>query len=71
MDDDFKGIWKPTSIKPKDDQTVLVSWKGYGGHYKGPYRAYYVDDEHNFFSVDDNHAIPLKVDIWIEIPEFP
>lgn len=71
MSDFYDGKWKPITIKPKDEQNVLVSWKDYDHEYQGPFRAYYMKDEDYFFLTDSNISFPINVQIWIEIPEFP
>ena len=71
MIDPFEGNWKPCTMRPKDDANILISWKSSDGHYKGPYRGYYLECENKFFNLDDNHGFPVQVDIWIEMPVLP
>jgi len=71
MSNFFDGKWKPVTIKPEDEQNVLVSWEDSDGNWQGPFRAYYCADEQRFFLTDGTIAFPALVEIWIEIPEFP
>ncbi len=64
-------IWNDSSNPPEDDRNILVSWKNSENNYNGPYRAYYIPDEGRYFSTDHLDAIPLNIDLWTEIPEFP
>lgn len=71
MTDFYEGKWKPATMKPQEDQNVLISWKTQDGYWQGPYTAYYDEDEHKFFVFDMKNNIPVYPEIWIEIPEFP
>jgi hypothetical protein len=65
------GNWKQASIRPKNDDTILVSWINSDDIWQGPYRAYYCPEDDKYFAVDCIMAIPLLIDIWSEIEEFP
>lgn len=55
---------------PEDDKNYLVSWYDTGDmEYQSWHRAYYYDGK--FFSNESMHSFPLKVDIWVEMPELP
>ncbi len=57
------------SNKPIDDQHYLVSWLQSDGKYSAPHKAYYMEEENKFFSLENNNSHPLHVDIYFEIPE--
>ncbi len=56
--------------KPIDDKNYLVSWLNPQGEYSTPHRAYYLEDEDEFFSLENNNSHPIVVDIFLEIPQF-
>ena len=64
-------MWKPFNVanKPDDDKIYLVSWLESDGKYSVGHRAYYLEDEGKFFSLENNNSHPLHVDIYFEIPE--
>ena len=62
---------KLVDYQPEDDQTCLVSWKNIEGEYFQPVFAYWDEIEKSFFDLRTLHSFPLKVDIWIEVPELP
>jgi len=64
--------WKDAEFeKPKGDQTILVSWKDSDGRWNGPIRAYYEKNVDRYYSIDTIRTVPLDIDIWHPIPEFP
>jgi len=69
MLDPFLAQWKPSTLKPTNDQSILISWRNSERKWQGPYLGYYVADEDKYFTIDS--GIPVQVDIWIELPEFP
>ncbi len=71
MIDPFEGNWKPCTIKPKDDQNILMSWKSLTDPWKGPYIGYYCEDEDRFFLIEGFNCVPVQIDIWIEMPKLP
>lgn len=65
-----KMIWKPITDKPQDFKNYLVCWlQKDNGKYSSPHRAYYVEEEGNFFSSENNNSHPILADIYLEIPE--
>ena len=64
-------MWKTLNSKPEDDRTYLVSYKQADGSFASPHRAYYLEDEDKFFSLENNNSHPIVVDIYIEIPQMP
>jgi len=64
-------MWKPFNIanRPTDDETYLVAWLESDGKYSATHRAYYMEVEGKFFSLENNNSHPLHVDIYFEIPE--
>ncbi len=63
--------WKHINDIPIDDKSYLVSWRDWEGKYSYPIRAYYVLEENSFFACECEFSFPLKVDIYIEMPEVP
>lgn len=59
--------WKDVSEKPQDDQTVMVIYKK--EDVLGPIRAYYDEEEDNFYPLDSFFALPLKVTHWCYLPK--
>ena len=64
-------MWKTLLIKPKDDTTYLVSYLGEDGIFSSPHRAYYLEGENKFFSLENMNSHPIVVDIYTEMPELP
>lgn len=65
-------VWKSIKEhKPEDDKCYLVSWLDASGEYSMPHRAYYLEPDEKFFSLETYNAFPLHVDIFMEIPEVP
>ncbi len=64
-------MWKQLKDKPNDDENYLVCWLQADGTYSAPHRAYYMQYEDKFFSLENNNCHPLVVDIYIEIPKTP
>ncbi len=62
-------MWKKVKDKPKDDKNYLVCWLQAEGKYSSPHRAYYVQAEDKFFSLENNNSHPIVADIYLEIPE--
>lgn len=63
--------WKNLKDRPIDDKNYLVSWLQADGTYSSPHRAYFVEEEGKFFTLEGYHSFPLIVDIYCEIPEVP
>ncbi len=63
-------MWKQFNVanKPIDDKNYIVSWLQCDGDYSAPHRAYYMEVEEKFFSLENNNSHPLHVDIYFEIP---
>ncbi len=64
-------MWKTLKNKPKDDKTCLVSYKRADGTFASPHRAYYVEEEDKFFSLENVNSHPIVADVYLEIPELP
>jgi hypothetical protein len=66
--------WKKhpsTFEEPEDDKTYLVTWRRANNIYNYPQLAYWIQEEHAFFSLNSFNNHPLHVDLYIEIPELP
>lgn len=66
-----KMNWLTLKTIPKDDETYLVSWLQSDGSYSAPHRAYYIEEEGKFFSLENNNSHPIVVDIYLEMPDLP
>lgn len=66
-----KSPWKLfySSTNLEDQTNCLVVYKYEDDTYSIPHIAYWDKDERGFFSLLPNHAIPLYVDFYMEIPE--
>lgn len=64
-------MWKNLIIKPEDDRTYLVSYQRADGLFSAPHRAYYVEEENKFYSLENVNSHPIVADIYIEMPEVP
>jgi hypothetical protein len=62
-------MWKKVHEGPVDDKTYLVCWIDSVGSYSTPHRAYFMEEDGHFFSLENNNSHPLHVDIYFEIPE--
>lgn len=63
--------WLNTKDLPTDDGDYLVSWRDFDGKYASPCRAYWLEYEQAFFLIDVNVSFPVKVDIYMKVPELP
>lgn len=66
--------WKDKVHKinlPEDDKNYLISYLRADGTYSSPHRAYWIEEEEKFFSLENNNSHPLIADIWIEMPDLP
>jgi hypothetical protein len=63
--------WRHVSERPQDDKNYLVCWLQADGSYSSFHRAYFVEDEGHFFSLENNNSHPIVADIYLEIPEPP
>lgn len=63
--------WKKFTELPQDDKNYLVSWSQADGTYSTPHRAYYIQEEAKFFSLENNNSHPIVCDIYIEMPKLP
>lgn len=66
-----KKIDRMWNKRPIDDKNYLVCYKRAEGDYSAPHRAYWIEEERHFFSLENNNSHPIIADIWIEIPEHP
>ena len=64
----FKTMWKKTEDKPEDDRNYLVCWLREDGTFSAPHRAYFLEDEGHFFSLENNNSHPIVADIFYELP---
>lgn len=56
----------------KDDHTYLVCWyEKSENKYSRPHMAYWLAEEKQFFSLENQNAHPIIVDIWMKVPELP
>ncbi len=62
-------MWKQAKTKPQDEQNYLVCWLQADGTYSIPHRAYYVHQEDNFFSLENNNSHPIVADIYMDLPD--
>ena len=64
-------MWKHFNVAnpPQDDKTYIVAWLDSDGKYSTFHRAYYMEWDRKFFSLENNNAHPLHVDIYFEVPE--
>lgn len=62
-------MWKCFKDRPKDDKNYLVCWLQAEGKFSTPHRAYYVEEEGIFFSLENNNSHPIVCDIYFEIPD--
>ena len=64
-------MWKHFNVanEPEDDKNYLVSWLDCEGSYSTFHRAYYMEMDRKFFSLENNNSHPLHVDIYFEIPD--
>jgi len=62
-------MWKKARSRPKDDKTCLVAWLQEDGSYSTYHRAYYLEDEDHFFSLENPNSHPIVVDIYFEVPD--
>jgi hypothetical protein len=57
---------------PEDDKHYLVCWFDRStGKCSAPHKAYWLEAEGHFFSLENNNCHPLHVDVWHEMPELP
>ncbi len=63
----WKLFYSSTNLE--DQTNCLVVYKYEDDTYSIPHIAYWDKDERGFFSLLPNHAIPLYVDFYMEIPE--
>jgi hypothetical protein len=61
--------WSFDRFSLKDDATYLVMYKHADGRYSLPHRAYWVQEENKFYSLENNNSHPIVADFWMEIPE--
>ncbi len=61
--------WKSFIDRPQDDKTYLVCWLQSTGKYSSPHRAYFVEEEGLFFSLENNNSHPIIADIYLEYPD--
>ena len=64
----FNKDWKKVSEPPEDDRNYLVCYLQADGKYSGPHRAYYIEEENKFFSLENNNSHPIVADIYMDIP---
>lgn len=55
---------------PIDDKNYLVCWMNKDGKYSIPHKAYFIQEEGHFFSLENNNSHPIIADIYMEIPPF-
>lgn len=60
--------WNP---KPIDDKNYLVAYKCSHNMYSNFHRAYWVEEEKQFISLENNNAHPIIADLWMEMPQPP
>lgn len=63
--------WKNVRDRPQDDKNYLVSYLQADGTYAAPHRAYYLQEEDKFFSLENNNSHPIVADIYVETPSLP
>lgn len=63
--------WKQVKERPQDDKNYLVSWLQADGTYSSFHRAYFLEEEGKFFSLENNNSHPIVADIYLEIQEPP
>lgn len=63
--------WKRLGQKPRDDKNYLVCYLTAEGYYSAAHRAYYIEEENKFYSLENNNSHPIVVDIFIEMPDVP
>lgn len=63
--------WKYLEDRPIDDKNYLVSYRQADGKWAAPHRAYWVEEEQKFFSLENNNSHPIIADIYMEIIELP
>lgn len=62
--------WKKAKIlRPESDCPCLVCWLQEDGNYSSPHRAYYLEEEGHFFSLENNNSHPIIATIYLEIPD--
>lgn len=61
-------VWKSHLVHPSDDRNILVVWQDSDGDYSEPIRAYYDEDEAEYFSLDSIMTFPLSPSHWCELP---
>lgn len=54
---------------PQDDKNYLVAWLYCDGEYSTFHRAYYLESEGKFFSLENVNSHPLHVDVYFEVPD--
>ena len=68
----FENVWTrmgDEDSEPSEDKCYLGAWVDMEGCYSDPIRIYWVEDEISFFACDWNLPFPLRVDVYMEIPE--
>ena len=61
--------WKKVSERPQDDKNYLVAWIHANGEWSTFHRAYFVEEEGYFFSLENNNSHPIHADVYLEIPD--
>ena len=56
---------------PDDDDNILVAWKDGDDNWCGPIRAYYCEDDEEYYALDVLPPIPVNCIIWHPLPKFP
>jgi len=64
-------MWKYVKDRPQDDKNYLVSCLNLDGKYSAPHRAYYIEKQGSFFSLENPNSHPIIANIYFEIPETP
>lgn len=60
---------RSSEYEAEDDKNYLVCWMKADRKFSAPHRAYYVEEEGHFFSLENNNSHPLVVDIFMELPD--
>ena len=63
------GNWKSLIHKPQDDKNYLVCWLKEDATYSSPHRAYYMEEDNRFFSLENSNSHPIVADIYMDMPD--
>lgn len=68
----LKSEWKDIQEEsPSDNLNILVSWRDGKGNWQCPIRAYFSENDYEYYAIDNYQTIPINAEIWCPIPRLP